>query len=114
MKLKILFVVLATVFAAWAVWAGVLDVQFEKNRASKGRVVVKIDKNSKAALTVTRFFHNIEKVAESLLADSGGVVLVDRCREEPVLFGGLFIFFGVSLCGIGFIIHMIRTDSRLI
>jgi hypothetical protein len=114
MRLKALFIILATVFVVWTAWIGLLDVRYEKNRASKGRVIVKIDKNSKAALTVTRFFRDIEKTAQPLLVESGGVALVSRCKEEPVLFGGLFIFFGVSFCGIGFIIHMIRTDSRLI
>ena len=54
----------------------------------------------------------LSRLFNAIFSDLGGPELVRRCEDQPVLFGALFIFVGVSICGIFFIVHMIRTDSR--
>lgn len=112
MKIKALVIVFATVFFAWAVWAGVLNIRFEKKGDENGQMVIKIDKNAQGSVVLSGAFHGIGKITEPLFENSGGRELMQRCKKEPVLFGGLFIFAGVSLCAVGFIVYMIRTDSR--
>lgn len=116
MKIKTLITVFAAIVFAWSIWSGVFRVYFEKVGNSQSRVVLSFDKNSKGAAAVGRSFHAVSsgtgKITGPLFVNTGGQTLMQRCQEEPVLFGGLFIFLGVSICGIAFIVHMVRTDSR--
>lgn len=115
MNRKTVFVILATVFSVWAFWSGALAAGFEKNVGGKSRIVLTIDKNSGDVAKIQKAFRNISnavgELSGAVFSAAGGPVLVQNCRENPVLFGGLFICIGVSLCGVGFVIHMIRTDS---
>jgi hypothetical protein len=117
MKGKPLFVIIATITVAWALWSGVLGVYFEKIGGAEGSSVLNIDKNSGWAASVDhsarRISSAISKLSGVVFSKIGGPVLIQQCREQPVLCGALFIFFGVSACGIAFIVHLIRTDSRL-
>ena len=116
MKGKSLFAIIVTIVFALALWSGALGVCFEKTGCSSNSIILKIDKNSKGAVAIQRSFHNIsvtiKKLSDTVFSMTGGSSLVQQCKDQPVLFGGLFIFFGVSACGVFFIVHMIRTDSR--
>ncbi len=116
MKTKSLFTILAILISILAIWSGVLAVCFEKNRGGESCLILKIDKKAKGSVVAQHTFASISAVISDLsgsaFAAAGGVKLVEKCREQPVLCGGLFIFFGVSACAIGFIVHLIRTDSR--
>lgn len=116
MKEKSLFAIIATIVLAWALWSGALASCFEKIRWSGGSIVLKIDKGSPAEASVERFFRNtsvaIQKLSDRVFSAVGGSALIQQCKDQPVLFGALFIFFGVSVCCVLFIIHMIRIDSR--
>jgi hypothetical protein len=108
MRQKALLAVISTLILAWAVWSGILSVGFEKKGDSKSQAVLIFDNRSKGAVSVQKVLHR----AGGLTAPLGGASFVHRCKENPVLFGGLFIFFGVSACGVAFVVHMIRTDAR--
>lgn len=116
MNKKTLFIIIATVFSVWAFWSGALAAGFEKNAGGKSRIILTIDKSSGDVVKIQKAFRNISnaigEIGSAVFSVAGGPALVQTCRENPVLFGGLFICIGVSLCGIGFVIHMIRTDSR--
>lgn len=116
MKAKSTFIIIATILSIWAFWSGALGADFEKNGGGKSRIVLTIDKNAVEMAQIQQAFHNFSKAVGDLFSavfsTVDGPELVKTCKEQPVLFGGLFIFFGVSLCGIGFVVHMIRTDSR--
>lgn len=117
MKIKTLFIIFATIAFAWSVWSGIFKVYFEKIGDSQRRIVLNFDKKSKGAVTIEHSLHAVSsrtgKVTNPLFVNFGGQTLIERCREEPVLFGGLFIFLGVSICGVVYVVHMVRTDSRL-
>lgn len=116
MNAKSTFIIIATVFSAWAFWSGALATGFEKNASGKSHIVLTIDKNSGDVAKIQKAFRNISnaigELGSAVFSAAGGPVLIQKCKENPVLFGGLFIFIGVSLCGITFVIYMIRTDSR--
>jgi hypothetical protein len=116
MKGKSLFVIIATIVFAWALWSGAMGACFEKMGSPNGPVILKIKKISEDTVTIRQSFHNtsvaFDKLFSAIFSDLGGPELVQRCEDQPVLFGALFIFVGVSICGIFFIVHMIRTDSR--
>lgn len=116
MKTKSLFIIFATIFSVWSLWSGVFGACFEKNRQGESCLVLKIDKKSKESIAAQHSFQivseTVGRVFKLAFSATGGVELVEKCREQPVLCGGLFIFFGVSACAIGFVVHLIRTDSR--
>lgn len=116
MKRKPIFIILATLACVWALWSGALATYFEKKGDGTSLVVLKIDKNAKGLSAVQHFLQQASVAAgngiRAAFSAAGGSALVQKCKEDPIVSGGLFIFFGVSLCGIGFIVHMIRTDSR--
>lgn len=113
---KPLFVIIATLIFVWSLWAGVLGACFEKNSASQTLIIIKIDKNSKGAEGVYRFFSDTfaaaGKLSTAVFSSVGGPELVRKCKEQPVLFGGLSIFFGVFACIIFVVVHHLRTAAR--
>ncbi|MFA7257566.1 MAG: hypothetical protein WC047_08340 [Kiritimatiellales bacterium] len=116
MKGKALVIILATVISAWALWSGALGACFEKNGASGYQIILKTGNCPKGSATINKYlcvtFAKIAQISDTAFSSIGGPELVQKCREQPVLFGTLFIFFGVSACGIAFIVHLIRTDAR--
>ncbi len=109
-------VIIATVALACALYSGALSVCFEKIGWSSASEILKFDKKSKTLVTIERSFHNatdgMGKMLDAAFSDMGGRTFVHRCKKEPVFFGSMLIFFGVSACGVILIVHMIRTDSR--
>lgn len=116
MKVTPFFIIIATFVLTWALWSGVFGVYFDNGGESGSRLILKIDIKSEEAVAVQRVFRNtsatVGKLSNTVFSLAGGPNLVRKCKEQPVLFGGLFIFFGVSACGIGFIAYLIRTDAR--
>lgn len=113
---KPLFVIIATLIFVWSLWTGVLGACFEKNSASQTLIIIKIDKNSKGAEGVFRFFSGTlamaGKLSAAVFSSVGGPELVRKCKEQPVLFGSLFVFFGAFICIIFVIVHHLRTAAR--
>jgi hypothetical protein len=117
MNAKSILILSATLLLIGAFRLGVLRAGFEKKGDGTSRAVLTIDKNARAAMKVRQDFHEISQAAGAfscvIFCSAGGPELVKKCKDDPVLFGGLFVFFGVCLCGISWVIHMIRSDSRL-
>jgi hypothetical protein len=116
MKGRSLFTIIATIILAWAIWSGAIGDYFAKKMDPDSPVFLKIEKIVKPIAAVPQHFHNTSEAFDNLFraifSDIGGPVLVQQCKDKPVFFGTLSIVFGVSACGVFFVIHMIRTDSR--
>jgi hypothetical protein len=116
MKKESLFIIIAVIISIWTLNSGALGASFEKNTVGKSRLILKINKRSKGAIAVQRSYRTISTAVGSFSDTAfravGGPELAQKCRNEPVLFGSLFIFAGVSACGIFFVVHLIRSDAR--
>jgi hypothetical protein len=116
MKPKTIFIIIATAACGLALWSGALSVYLQRNERSGDALILKIEKNSKGGVAVQGYYERasevIRKVSHGSFEIIGGPVIVERYREEPVLYGVLFIFFGAATCIAGFVVHLIRTDPR--
>lgn len=115
MKRKLLIVSFATVALAWAFLSGDFGVSFEKNEGSTLKIL-SFEKNSEGIVAVQQSFrkvsHAMGRVSSDIFDCIGGQEMVRSYRDQPVLFGALFIFFGVSTCSIAFVVNLIRSDGR--
>ena len=97
MSPKTFFIILATAACGLALWSGALNVYLQRNERSGDALVLKIEKNSKGGMAVQEYFVGasevIRRVSHVSFEKVGGPVIVERYREEPVLYGVLFIFF---------------------
>jgi hypothetical protein len=113
---KLLIAVIAMLSCVWAFWFGVFGLCFEKNGADQTLVIIKIDKNLIMGESIRRFssntFTSVGKLSGTVFSSVGGPELIRKCKEQPVLFGGLFIFFGVSACAIFVVVHQLRNATR--
>lgn len=116
MKPKTFFIMSATAVCGLALWSGALNVYFQRNERSGDALVLKIEKNSKGGMVVQEYLGGaseaIRRVSHVSFEKVGGPVIVEWYREEPVLYGVLFIFLGAATCIAGFVVHLIRTDPR--
>jgi len=116
MKKKSLFIIFAMVICGWASWSGALGVVIEKAEGLEYQEVLKIEKFSEGVEATCGYLRNKSAPAikwlDGLFADLGGPVWVQKCKDEPVVFGLMFIFCGVSACSIFFIVHLLRSDLR--
>ncbi|MGE4488504.1 MAG: hypothetical protein AB7E95_03045 [Kiritimatiellales bacterium] len=116
MGTKPIFIIIATITAVWALWSGALATGFEKIGHSEVSRILKIDKaDGRIGAKSSVFQKKVEKISGHLLElfnDLGGGWLTKLFREQPVVSGMLFIFIGVSACGVAFIVHLIRSDAR--
>jgi len=116
MKLKRVVIIIATVLCGLSLWSGVFRVNFIKNDTSGSSIILKIEKNSRGGLAIERSYTKTSEVVQKISQASFGRIsrlpMMDRYNEQPVLYGLLLIFFGASVLISGFVIHMLRTDSR--
>jgi methyl-accepting chemotaxis protein len=109
-----IFSAIALVLIFFSVAVG---VGFEKIKGGERYSFVKFDKNADEVQVVQKSFHEfstaIRRTVNNVTENIGELSTVQSCREQPVLFGALFIFFGSATVSIAFVVHLIRTDLRL-
>jgi hypothetical protein len=109
MKRKLVFITLLIITLVVVLCSGFLEFCPANPGISGSHIVLRIDKFQDGFATVQQYFHD---ASAAIFTDLGGAALVQKFTDQPVLFGGLVIFFGVVACCITFIVHLIRADVR--
>jgi len=116
MRPKTAFIIIATVLCGLSLWSGVFRVDFNKNDSSGSSLILKIEKNSKGGQAVEEYYTKtsevLRNVSEAAFIRINGPSMVERYKEQPMLYGLLAIFSGASICIAGFVIHILRGDPR--
>lgn len=109
---KLYIVVLVALFLSVVVitaeQTGLVDLKSAK--------IVKIDKAGRSA--VAKPFRSKRLKSRVQSAVSVPIVYIDRSpigncyREDPLMFGILTMIASMTLVGLGFVVHMLRTDPR--
>lgn len=113
MNKKWIIMILVTLGCALLLWSGAVEPSFRHNRNGDWQFFLKIEKIS----LLDRAFSqkSIEKMttlAEGPLDRLNESGLAQKCRNEPLAFSIMALFCGVSICGLLFILHLIRSDAR--
>lgn len=117
MNKKSILVIFASLFCAWVLFSGVVSISFEKMGENSPGEIISFDNNVINTVALQDFFSGFSKEVRRNVGDVfkylGEMQTVQSCREQPVVFGALFIFFGMAIFSVAFVVHLIVSDTRL-
>jgi hypothetical protein len=113
MKIKLLVISIATIFSLGVGVSFFSAPFFDKKGNGDSRIIIKSDKNSGSTVAFQHFFRSPfapRGKPAAVFSSVSEPILIQECREQPVLAVCLLMFSAVSICGIGFVVYLIQTD----
>jgi hypothetical protein len=118
MKAALFFIIVAMMTGLFFIGFGQRGSSFEKSEHLKSTSNLRFEKPQRFSVFGASFSQEkISDVSDMFRGFSEKLeqtAWVKWCKEEPVISGLLLMVIGVGICLLGFIFHIIRTDTRFL